>query len=76
MEITVIKVLICIPHNHVGQILHSVVLGTFNVGDQGEGIIPDLIRVIGVVLNSFGVGSQPSATSSITRQSSTSANNA
>ncbi|KAK8297540.1 hypothetical protein V6Z12_D05G195300 [Gossypium hirsutum] len=61
-----------IPHNRVGQILHSVVLGTFNVGDQGEGIIPDLTRVIGAVLNSFGVGSQPSATST-TRQSSTSA---
>ncbi|KAG8494316.1 hypothetical protein CXB51_012120 [Gossypium anomalum] len=61
-----------IPHNRVGQILHGVVLGTFNVGDQGEGIIPDLTRVIGAVLNSFGVGSQPSATST-TRQSSTSA---
>ncbi|MBA0775135.1 hypothetical protein Gotri_010296 [Gossypium trilobum] len=61
-----------IPHNRVGQILHSVVLGTFNVGDQGEGIIPDLTRVIGAVLNSFGVGSQPSATST-TRQSSASA---
>ncbi|KAB2029858.1 hypothetical protein ES319_D05G190300v1, partial [Gossypium barbadense] len=42
-----------IPHNRVGQILHSVVLGTFNVGDQGEGIIPDLTRVIGAVLNSL-----------------------
>ncbi|KAH1032504.1 hypothetical protein J1N35_044678 [Gossypium stocksii] len=61
----------CIPHNRVGQILYSVVLGTFHVGDQGEGIMPDLIRVIGVVLNSFRVGNQSSATS-ITRQSSTS----
>ena len=29
----------------VGQISHSVVLGTFNVGDQAEGIVPDLTRV-------------------------------
>ncbi|PPE01473.1 hypothetical protein GOBAR_DD01503 [Gossypium barbadense] len=62
-----------ISHNRVGQILHSVVLGTFNVGDEGEGIIPDRTRVIRVILNSFGVGSQPSATN-ITRQSSTSMN--
>lgn len=34
-----------IPRNRVGQISHSVVLGTFNVGDQGEGIVPDLTRV-------------------------------
>ena len=33
------------PRNRVGQISHSVVLGTFNVGDQGEGIVPDLTRV-------------------------------
>ncbi|KAK4276466.1 hypothetical protein QN277_014613 [Acacia crassicarpa] len=46
------------PHNRVGQISHSVVLGTFNVGDQGEGIVPDLNRVIGAVLNSIGIGGQ------------------
>ncbi|GMI91377.1 hypothetical protein like AT5G42220 [Hibiscus trionum] len=61
-----------IPPNRVGQILHSVVLGTFNVGDQGDGLIPELTRVLGAVLNSFGVGSQPTATST-TMQSSTSA---
>lgn len=33
------------PRNRVGQISHSVVLGTFNVGDQGEGLVPDLSRV-------------------------------
>lgn len=33
------------PRNRVGQISHSVVLGTFNVGDQGEGMVPDLSRV-------------------------------
>lgn len=31
--------------NRVGQISHSVVLGTFNVGEQGEGIVPDITRV-------------------------------
>ncbi|XP_019227408.1 PREDICTED: large proline-rich protein BAG6 isoform X2 [Nicotiana attenuata] len=40
----------------VGQISHSVVLGTFNVGDQGEGVVPDLSRVIGAVLNTVGIG--------------------
>ncbi|XP_022936506.1 large proline-rich protein bag6-like [Cucurbita moschata] len=44
------------PRNR--QIAHSVVLGTFNVGDQGEGIVPDLSRVIGAVLNSIGLSSQ------------------
>ncbi|XP_054799459.1 uncharacterized protein LOC129303903 isoform X2 [Prosopis cineraria] len=44
--------------NRAGQISHSVVLGTFNVGDQGEGIVPDLSRVIGAVLNSIGIGGQ------------------
>ncbi|KAK3231946.1 hypothetical protein Dsin_003827 [Dipteronia sinensis] len=46
------------PRNRVGQISHSVVLGTFNVGDQGEGIVPDLSRVIGAVMNSIGIGGQ------------------
>lgn len=47
-----------IPQNRIGQISHSVVLGTFNVGDPGEGTVPDLSRVIGAVLNSFGMGGQ------------------
>ncbi|KAK6256961.1 hypothetical protein QUC31_000420 [Theobroma cacao] len=62
-----------IPRNRVGQISHSVVLGTFNVGDQGEGIVPDLTRVIGAVLNSFGVGGQPTTNGINSTQSSTSA---
>ncbi|EXB88236.1 Large proline-rich protein BAG6 [Morus notabilis] len=49
------------PRGRVGQISHSVVLGTFNVGDQGEGGVPDLTRVIGAVLNSIGIGGQPMA---------------
>ncbi|GMP44550.1 hypothetical protein CsSME_00013437 [Camellia sinensis var. sinensis] len=46
------------PHNRIGQVSHSVVLGTLNVGDQGEGIVPDITRIIGAVLNSIGVGGQ------------------
>ncbi|KAB5568070.1 hypothetical protein DKX38_001863 [Salix brachista] len=52
------------PRNRIGHVSHSVVLETFNVGDQGEGIVPDLFRVIGAALNSFGVSGQ-AATSSI-----------
>lgn len=47
-----------VPRNRIGQISHSVVLGTLNVGDQGEGGVTDLSRVIGAVLNSLGVGNQ------------------
>ncbi|KAH6780235.1 hypothetical protein C2S52_011472 [Perilla frutescens var. hirtella] len=43
-------------HNRIGQIAHSVVLGTLNVGEQGEAAVPDLSRVIGAVLNSVGLG--------------------
>ncbi|XP_052736140.1 ubiquitin-like domain-containing protein CIP73 isoform X2 [Vigna angularis] len=32
------------PRNRLGQISHSVVLGTFNVGEQGEGIVHDITR--------------------------------
>ncbi|KAE8717093.1 Ubiquitin-like superfamily protein, putative isoform 2 [Hibiscus syriacus] len=61
-----------IPPNRFEQILHSVVLGTINVGDQGDDIVPELTRVLGTVLNSFGVGSQPTATSTTRQSSSTS----
>uniref|UniRef100_A0A5B6ZUL4 Ubiquitin-like domain-containing protein n=1 Tax=Davidia involucrata TaxID=16924 RepID=A0A5B6ZUL4_DAVIN len=44
--------------NRIGSISQSVVLGTLNLGDQGEGIVPDLTRVIGAVFNSFGIGSR------------------
>ncbi|KAL3641638.1 hypothetical protein CASFOL_012453 [Castilleja foliolosa] len=47
------------PRNRIGQIAHSVVLGTLNVGDSGPGeaAVPDLSRVIGAVLSSIGIGS-------------------
>ncbi|KAL6199741.1 hypothetical protein ACLB2K_029524 [Fragaria x ananassa] len=46
------------PRGRIGQVSHSVVLGTFNVGDQGESMAPDLSRVIGAFLNSIGIGNQ------------------
>ncbi|KAG6699566.1 hypothetical protein I3842_08G072800 [Carya illinoinensis] len=59
------------PRNRVGQISHSVVLGTFNVGEQGEGVVPDLSRVIGAVLNSIGLGGHTTAVGTSGTQSST-----
>ncbi|KAL5718271.1 hypothetical protein ACHQM5_011192 [Ranunculus cassubicifolius] len=47
-----------VPRGRVG-VSRSVLLGSFNVGDQGgEGNGPDLSRIIGAVLNSFGIGNQ------------------
>ncbi|KAI3710848.1 hypothetical protein L2E82_40642 [Cichorium intybus] len=47
------------PRPRVSHISHSVVLGTF--GDRNEDGNPDLSRVIGAVLNSFGIGGQGQA---------------
>ncbi|KAI4317007.1 hypothetical protein L6164_024921 [Bauhinia variegata] len=58
------------PRNRVGQISHSVVLGTFNVGEQGESIASDLTRVIGAVLNSIGIGGQSTNSINSAMQSS------
>ncbi|KAK4429464.1 Ubiquitin-like domain-containing protein CIP73 [Sesamum alatum] len=44
--------------NRIGPIAHSIVLGTLNVGDPGEAVVPDLSRVIGAVLNTIGIGTQ------------------
>jgi hypothetical protein len=33
------------PRNRIGHVSHRVVLETFNDGDQGEGIVPDVSRV-------------------------------
>lgn len=62
------------PRNRIGQISHSVVLGTLNVGDQSEGVVSDLTRVIGAVLNSLGVGSQPTINAPVVSQTATSSN--
>lgn len=31
--------------NRIGPVAHSIVLGTLNVGDPGEAVVPDLSRV-------------------------------
>ncbi|KAL0314484.1 UNVERIFIED_CONTAM: Ubiquitin-like domain-containing protein CIP73 [Sesamum angustifolium] len=47
-----------VSRNRIGPIAHSIVLGTLNVGDPGEAVVPDLSRVIGAVLNTIGIGPQ------------------
>ncbi|OVA00284.1 Ubiquitin domain [Macleaya cordata] len=42
-------------YNRGNQIAHSVVLGTFNVGDHGDGGMPDLNRIVSAVLSSIGI---------------------
>ncbi|KAM1223348.1 hypothetical protein ACFX2G_043334 [Malus domestica] len=64
-----------VPRGRIGQISHSVVLGTFNVGDQGEGAVPDLNRVIGAVLNSIGIGTQATTNGTGNPQFTTSVSN-
>lgn len=44
------------PRNRAGQVAQSVVLGTVNIADQGEGMITDISRLIGAVLHSLGAG--------------------
>ncbi|XP_076887272.1 uncharacterized protein LOC143537376 [Bidens hawaiensis] len=60
-----VKLMIFIPgqdhngtgtHPRVGHVSHSVVLGTFGIGEQDEGGTPDVNQVIGAVLNFFGQG--------------------
>eukprot|EP00249_Psilotum_nudum_P020254 c27622_g1_i1 orf=139-3600(+) len=41
--------------NRSGQVSHSVVLGTFNIPDAGDGGMTDVGRIIGSVLNSMGL---------------------
>lgn len=53
------------PRGRIGQISHSVVVGTFNAGEQDEGGPPDLNRVIGAVLNSIGLGNQAGMTPNV-----------
>ncbi|MCO5565155.1 hypothetical protein L7F22_018828 [Adiantum nelumboides] len=42
--------------NRPTQISHSVVMGTFNVPDNGDGGLPDVNRIITSVLQSLGIG--------------------
>ncbi|XP_047980426.1 ubiquitin-like domain-containing protein CIP73 isoform X2 [Salvia hispanica] len=43
------------PRHRIGPVAHSIVLGTLNVGDPGEAVVPDISRVIGAVLNNIGI---------------------
>ncbi|XP_020528095.1 large proline-rich protein bag6-A isoform X3 [Amborella trichopoda] len=38
-------------------VAHSIVLGTFDIADQGDGAIQDLNRIVSAVLSSVGLGS-------------------
>ncbi|KAK4767741.1 hypothetical protein SAY87_002882 [Trapa incisa] len=62
------------PRGRIGQISHSVVLGTFNIGDQGEGGVPDISQVIGSVLSSIGLGNLAQANVGGNRQASVALN--
>ncbi|KAJ7519059.1 hypothetical protein O6H91_20G021000 [Diphasiastrum complanatum] len=44
------------PESRPAQVTHSVLVGTINVPDVGEGGVPDLNRIISAVLNSVGSG--------------------
>ena len=33
------------PRHRIGPVAHSIVLGTLNVGDPGEAVVPDISRV-------------------------------
>ncbi|XP_068644031.1 ubiquitin-like domain-containing protein CIP73 isoform X2 [Aristolochia californica] len=37
------------------RVAHSVVLGTFNLAEQGDGLMPDLNRIVSAVLSSIGI---------------------
>ncbi|WOL16803.1 large proline-rich protein BAG6 isoform X2 [Canna indica] len=54
------------PHSRIGQVSHSVVLGTVNIADQGEGMPSDISRVVGAVLQSLGAGILTPAGTNIT----------
>ncbi|KAG6420394.1 hypothetical protein SASPL_116920 [Salvia splendens] len=41
--------------NTSGQVSPGMVVGTFNISEQGDGAFPDLNRIVSAVLNSFGV---------------------
>ncbi|KAF3791006.1 hypothetical protein EJ110_NYTH15349 [Nymphaea thermarum] len=57
-----------VPRTRTGQISHSVVLGSFNIGDQVEDIVPDISRIIGAVLNSVGLGNLSAANGASSNQ--------
>ncbi|KAF6172544.1 hypothetical protein GIB67_007057 [Kingdonia uniflora] len=62
------------PRGMARQVSHSVVLGTFDMGDQ-EGVVPDISRIVGAVLSSIGLGSQIPAGATSNVSSSTPVSN-
>ncbi|BBN18126.1 hypothetical protein Mp_7g19730 [Marchantia polymorpha subsp. ruderalis] len=44
------------PRNRSGHVSHSLLMGTINIPDTGEGGMPDLNRIISAVMNSVGIG--------------------
>ncbi|KAH6792435.1 hypothetical protein C2S52_002912 [Perilla frutescens var. hirtella] len=51
--------------NPGGRISPGMVVGTFNISEQGDGAFPDLNRIVSAVLNSFGVSRFGSGTEGI-----------
>ncbi|KAL2614169.1 hypothetical protein R1flu_025861 [Riccia fluitans] len=49
------------PRNRSGHVSHSLLMGTINIPDTGEGGMPDVNRIISAVLNSVGIGNAASA---------------
>ncbi|KAA8521612.1 hypothetical protein F0562_012285 [Nyssa sinensis] len=48
--------------NQVGP---NVVVGTFNISEQGDGVFPDLSRIMSAVLGSFGITNSRSASEGV-----------
>ncbi|KAH7569123.1 hypothetical protein JRO89_XS06G0109800 [Xanthoceras sorbifolium] len=44
----------CTSHSHGNQVAPSVVIETFNVPDQGDGVPPEISQIVSAVLGSFG----------------------
>ncbi|KAH9558964.1 hypothetical protein CY35_06G034400 [Sphagnum magellanicum] len=49
------EVVLAQPRNRAGHVSHSLLMGTINIPDTGEGAMPDLSRIISAVLNTVGI---------------------
>ncbi|CAA2984532.1 ubiquitin domain-containing DSK2a-like isoform X1 [Olea europaea subsp. europaea] len=54
-----------IGNNSGNQVGPGVVVGTFNISEQGDGAFPDLNRIVSTVLNSFGIARMGSGSEGI-----------
>ncbi|CAA3028697.1 ubiquitin domain-containing DSK2a-like isoform X1 [Olea europaea subsp. europaea] len=52
-------------NNSGNQVGPGVVVGTFNISEQGDGAFPDLNRIVSTVLNSFGIARMGSGSEGI-----------